>query len=599
MSKLTQALTLVALAAPASASAQSWTNSHPAAPGWSIRYSAAVAEESGQNQIFQFGGTEGLSSSASVWRYHRTNGWFVMNNMPGGRHDTAATKVEIAGMDYVHLIGGGVGGTAVTTTNWRYDPSADSWDTTSYAPMPVAKANMEAVTAPNGLIYVFGGNNASGSATYSSMHIYDPIANVWSSGPTMPRARRNFAAIKDCDGYIYLYGGSANSLPIAEVDCFDTVSNAWVANNPHTGGALPNMLTPRDNVAGALGRNGRHYVTGGNIASPVAVPMVEAFNPYTNVWTSEPSMLESRNAHRVVGLGSRVWVLGGYRKIWPTTNKLESFGALGLLGPCTDDVGLLPPPIYGQNFATAVALDFASTFTGGVIRPGESHYFSCEVSQGVKTFIDIDTGEQQHPLTASVFNNVQELVFEGPADRGVLLDLPGVTDAIYTIVLSNGHGIGSSGYDLYVSSTNDARPIGEVYCTAAVPNSTGDPSGIRAVGLASAEANSVQLQVVSLPPQNFGFFLVAPEAGRIVSPGGSAGILCLTGFQIGRYDGNILNSGANGEVQLNIDTGNIAGNPSFAVQPGQRLYFTYWHRDVDPVSGATSNFSDGVCIDFR
>ncbi len=55
----------------------------------------------------------------------------------------------------------------------------------------------------------------------------------------------------------------------------------------------------------------------------------------------------------------------------------------------------------------------------------------------------------------------------------------------------------------------------------------------------------------------FGFFLVSPDAGRIVSPGGSQGVLCLTGFQIGRYNGNVQNSGANGEVQLGIDTGDF------------------------------------------
>ena len=597
MSKFTQALTLAALSTPAFA--QSWTNTHPTAPAWNIGYSAAVAEEGGQNQIFQFGGTTGLSSTDSVWRYHRTFGWFVMNNMPGARHDTAATMVELGGSDYIHLFGGGVGATAVTTTNWRYDATNDTWDSTSYAPMPLAKANMEAVTAPNGLIYVFGGNNADGSVTYSSMHIYDPVANTWTNGPTMPRARTNFAAVKDCDGYIYLYGGSSSSSTVAEVDCFDTVSNTWEVSNPHAGGAFPDMLTPRENVAGALGRNGRHYITGGNIASPVAVPTVESYDPYYNTWAIEPSMIESRGFHCAVGLGSRIWVLNGYRKIWPTTNKLESFGPLGYYGPCADDVAPLPPPSYGTSFASAVALDFVSTFIGGTIDPGDSHFFSYEVHQGIKAFIDIDTGDQQNQLMVSVFDQNQQLVSEGPARRGVLLDPQGVPHARYTIKVSNGHGIGSSGYDLYVSSTDDALPIGEVYCTAAVPNSTGDPSGTRAVGLASAAANSVQLQVTSLPPQNFGFFLVSPEAGRIVSPGGSAGVLCITGYHIGRYNGNVVNSGANGEVELTIDTGNIAGNPSFAAQPGQRLYFTYWHRDVDPVLGATSNFSDGVCIEFR
>lgn len=596
----TLALSIVApFVAVAPVAAQSWTSAHPVQPSWSTFYAAAVAEQGGENQIFLFGGTDGLSSEKEVLRYHRTFGWFVMNDMPAGRYRSAADTVEVSGQDYVHLFGGGIGSTGATTTNWRYDPSTDSWDSTTYAPMPVAKANMEAVTAPNGLIYVFGGNDAAGGTTYSSLDIFNPIANTWTAGPAMPRARRNFAAVKDCDGFIYLYGGTSSSTPIGEVDCFDTVANVWVVSNPHTGGALPDMPTPRTDIAGALGRNGRHYITGGNIASPVAVPLVEAFHPYSNTWSTEPSMLQSRNAHRVVGLGSRIWVMAGYRKIWPTTNKLESFGSLGAFGPCGDDVAPLPPPTFGSGFATAVGVQFTDSVIGGVVHPGGSNFFTCQAIAGVKTFFDLDIETQPNGLLLRSYDEQRNLISEGPARDGMLLDPSGLQTSRFYVEVAEVQGIGSSAYDLYVTSSNDPQPIGAVYCTPAVPNSTGDPSGIAANGLVSGAANSVRLQVASLPPQSFGYFLVSPLAGTIVNPGGSVGVLCLTGFQIGRYAGNVLNSGPNGEVSLAIDLTSIPGNPPVAVQPGDRWYFTYWHRDADPVHGITSNFSDGVCLEFK
>lgn len=598
MSHLTRSLVLVALTSPAVA--QTWSNAHPVAPGWTIQYAAAVAEQGGENQIFQFGGIAGVSSSDDVWRFHRTDGWFVMNDMPAGRHDSAAAKVEIGGQDYIHLIGGGVGATSTTTTNWRYDPATDSWDTAGPAPLPVAKRGMEAVTAPDGRIYVFGGRNASGSVTYDSMHVYDPVTNSWSAGPTMPRPRRDFAAVKDCDGYIFLYGGTSTaSLPEAAVDCFNTVAGVWESVNPHTGTALAPMLTPRSDVAGALGRNGRHYLTGGNIASPVAVPLVESYHPYTNTWATESSLLESRNAHRVVGLGNRVWALGGYRKIWPTTNQLESFGSLGYVVACGDDVAPLPPPVFGWDFATAVALDFRPAITGGIVEGQDEHYFSVRLTPDVTTQIDVVEADAAGDLWVTVYDQANQIVSEGPARDGVLLNLDGDQQGRRFLKIHLGGGIGSSAYDLFVSESDDPKPIGQVYCTSAVPNSTGSPSSIRAIGLESAIANDVELQVAGLPAQTFGFFLVSTGAGHIVGLGGSQGTLCLDATQIGRYSAQILNSGANGEVSLAIDTQHLPLNPAQAAQPGERFYFSYWHRDLDPNLGATSNFSDAVFIDFQ
>lgn len=591
------AMTGSLLTAPALS--QSWTSSHPAQPGWSIRYAASVAEQGGQNQIFLFGGTAGVSALNQVWRYHRTDGWFVMGNMPGARYDGTAVTVEVGGQDYVHLLGGGAGLDSASTTNWRYDPATDSWDTATFAPMPVAKGKMEAVTAPNGKVYVFGGKDSSGAVAYDSMHIYDPVANTWSAGPTMPRARWNFAALKDCDGYIYLYGGRDTSSWVhAEIDCFDTNTNSWLIENPHENQPFPDMLTPRTDIAGALGRDGRHYLTGGNTLGPVAEPTVESYDPYDNEWNTEASLLESRNQHRAVGLGSRIWVLGGYRKIWPTSNKLESFGALPIHGPCSDDVGTLPPPIFSTTLAAAVPLEHTTAWVGGEILPATDHWYSCAAEPNVLTFVDIRvTGDDD--LGASVYNGQGILLSQNSASKGILLDPTQHQTQTFFVKLTKGNNLGSSGYDLYVSSSNDPQPIGQVYCHAATPNSSGERSGIRALGLTKAEANSIELQVTSLPTDSFGYFLVAPEAGTIVNPGGSHGTLCLTGFQIGRYAGNVLNAGQSGRVGLQIDLTSIPGSPAVAGAPGDLWYFTYWHRDVDPVAGVTSNFADGICIELR
>jgi hypothetical protein len=78
---------------------------------------------------------------------------------------------------------------------------------------------------------------------------------------------------------------------------------------------------------------------------------------------------------------------------------------------------------------------------------------------------------------------------------------------------------------------------------------------------------------------------------------GSQGNLCLSGG-IGRYNGNIMNTGNAGSFSLQLDLPNTptpGGN--VPVLAGQTWYFQCWFRDNNP--GQTSNFTDGICITFN
>ncbi len=141
--------------------------------------------------------------------------------------------------------------------------------------------------------------------------------------------------------------------------------------------------------------------------------------------------------------------------------------------------------------------------------------------------------------------------------------------------------------------------LGTVYCSPAVPNSTGASATIAASGSTVLVNNNLRLTASSLPLSSFGFFLDSRTQGLINQPGGSQGVLCLGGA-IGRFvgPGQIQNSGAAGEfsLQLNLQALPTPTGPVAAL-PGESWNFQAWYRDA--VGGvATSNFTSAVTITF-
>ncbi|MFT7676254.1 MAG: hypothetical protein ACI8QC_000223 [Planctomycetota bacterium] len=114
-------------------------------------------------------------------------------------------------------------------------------------------------------------------------------------------------------------------------------------------------------------------------------------------------------------------------------------------------------------------------------------------------------------------------------------------------------------------------------------NSTGISSTLTAGGSLTIADNNLSLMVSGLPLNQFGYFLMSESTAS--NPVGS-GVICL-GSQIYRFNGNILNSGFSGLMNLSPDLSNLPQGQVF--MPGSTWYFQLWHRD-----GATSNFSSSL-----
>lgn len=139
--------------------------------------------------------------------------------------------------------------------------------------------------------------------------------------------------------------------------------------------------------------------------------------------------------------------------------------------------------------------------------------------------------------------------------------------------------------------------IGDIECSPAALNSTGQAATIAAFGSTSLAQNNVRLSVDDLPAFSFGFFITSVDAGFVANPGGSQGNLCLSG-EIGRYVGpDIFQAGTDGSASLDIDTGMIP-QPSglVAAAAGDTWRFQAWYRDANPAP--TSNFTSAVAITF-
>jgi len=141
--------------------------------------------------------------------------------------------------------------------------------------------------------------------------------------------------------------------------------------------------------------------------------------------------------------------------------------------------------------------------------------------------------------------------------------------------------------------------IGTNYCSANA-NSTGSFGAMSGAGSVLAADLNLTLGANDLPANAFGFFLASLDNGFTANPGTSQGNLCLSGA-IGRYvgPGQIQNSGSAGEISLALDLTQIPQPTGFvSVAAGDTWNFQCWYRDA--VGGvATSNFTDGLSVDFQ
>jgi N-acetylneuraminic acid mutarotase len=248
---------------------------------------------------------------------------------------------------------------------FEYDPASNQW--TKKRPMRLASHHV-AFTSLNDKIYAFGGFTYpdSGPPAWSPVNNawqYDPATDEWKELAPMP-TRRGAAAAGVANGKIYVTGG-ANSLPgvtengihparphnvMPTVEEYDPAANTWKTVRP--------LLLPRNHHV-AVGVGGKVYVIGGRVGSAFIsgtsnnVDLVEMYDPATDLWMPRTRMPTARSAIAAGVYNNQILVAGGEGQ---DQRFLAAFKAVEAFDPVLNRWQVLPSMPHPRHGIAAGAI---------------------------------------------------------------------------------------------------------------------------------------------------------------------------------------------------------------------------------------------------
>ncbi|MEO7426861.1 MAG: hypothetical protein ABI036_16865 [Fibrobacteria bacterium] len=286
----------------------------------------------------------------------------VTSSLPLAFPERGASVVGLGGKIYV------MGGTDTEGDGGRDDRNvAFDTATSSFslkAPIPAPARKKSVAVAYGGKIYLIGGMAQSeGGQAYlgvlQQMDIYDPQTDSWTSGPAMLNPiLEPLAAVVGNKLYIfgkevnkygydtqaihefdfstgvwtlmqYLYppyyynsiydfnfqGGSVTVLDgkiyflkSGHFGIYDPAANEWTS--PSSGDGMPPF--PAYQPGPIWGHDGKIYSFGGLETSYTLANKIRSFDPLRRVWSEESPLLRGRRRAKVIPMGDRLFVVGGF-----------------------------------------------------------------------------------------------------------------------------------------------------------------------------------------------------------------------------------------------------------------------------------------------
>jgi len=186
--------------------------------------------------------------------------------------------------------------------------------------MPTPRANPGAAVADDGRIFVFGGFD--GFRSLSTVEAYDPSTNTWITLTRMPTDRRGSGAATGYDGKIYLIGGSQVSpgreVFVPVVEAYDPSTDSWTSVAP-----LP---AARSHFSAVLGMDGRIYAMGGRNSTSGFLHDVTVYDPSDDIWrTLSPLPTGRYNLAAAVAIDGRIYAIGGFDEFYRYANAVEVY----------------------------------------------------------------------------------------------------------------------------------------------------------------------------------------------------------------------------------------------------------------------------------
>lgn len=232
--------------------------------------------------------------------------WYTAAPLPTKR--TEAAVATLGGKIYVvggfQQVGTGNAKSSVITSSLEvYDPVTDRW--TSKASLPT-RLHHAGIGVAGGRLYVIGGYTWSWFSIWkpvTSVYVYDPAMDRWTERASMPTAR-GALAVTEHDGKLYAIGGYDQDANRAEVEVYDPLRDAWETRAP-----LP---TPRDHLATAAA-SGKIYAIGGRVVGHYGrnLAVVETYDPSLDRWTRGSDLPTARSGITAAVLDGKIFVFGG------------------------------------------------------------------------------------------------------------------------------------------------------------------------------------------------------------------------------------------------------------------------------------------------
>jgi N-acetylneuraminic acid mutarotase len=252
------------------ASVGSWTEQAP----YPIAVSGHAVVSQGGN-VYSFGGIVTNAAITNAYKYSPvTNSWTPIASLPAPRGWFSGASDGT----FIYLLGGVDQNFNTTATLWRYDPATDTYNTS--LPSYTIPTYFHASAYLNGKIY-----RIAGAAIGTDFHVevYDIATNSWSMAANYPFANHNLMAVA-LGNYIYAGGGNASP---DKTWRYDPSTNTW------DDAAIADLPAGRSSAASGV-YNGRWLLAGGDVNFAISNSVI-AWDPTTNTWNSLPNMVQPRD----------------------------------------------------------------------------------------------------------------------------------------------------------------------------------------------------------------------------------------------------------------------------------------------------------------
>ena len=216
--------------------------------------------------------TATTTTQSAFWKIYTSN-------LPQASYYNACVYAVSTGAATVYSLGGDPTYTAI----FEFDIPTETWST------PSATLNHEArrlaAAVVDGKIYAIGGMPGATTTALDYCQEYDPVAGTVTDKTAMPTARQFLGAVAWNDTLIYVMGGQSASSYYSTIEIYDPANDAWT-----TATSLPEA-----NRSFACGIAGDIiYVTGGYSGSgyltATHIGVIDPTNPQSITWSSGPDI---------------------------------------------------------------------------------------------------------------------------------------------------------------------------------------------------------------------------------------------------------------------------------------------------------------------